>query len=384
MHIITSKTLESRRRFLRQLAAGGAFYSLSGLFAEALTLTPRQTQGPFYPLAKNIPLDKDNDLVLVDDHLTPAKGIITFVSGRVLDSKGEPIRNALVELWHTDAGGEYVFSTSAPRNPKADPNFAGFGQFLTGSDGGYKFRTVKAGLYRGRTRHYHFGVTIPGQKARFTTQLYWNEVARATDGSVWSTTNENDGVLRGVRDAAERAAVIRDFTAVAGSVADEQETSWDIVMGLTPFEEPYPGSEEGVLVLAGTQVPAAAGGKARFKITVPAQAGYSYEVYANPSHGALGWAALPFALSAAEKLDRNIHTAKAEGGLDLFVEKESAKGYYHVAFRMPGANLGTPGEMGFGGPGGPGGPGRRPGGPGGPGGPPPGFDGGGPPPPPPN
>src|SRR5580698_4002322 len=99
MHIITSKTLESRRRFLRTLAASGAFYSLSGLFAEALTLTPRQTQGPFYPMAKNIPLDKDNDLVIVNDGLTPAKGIVTYVSGRVLDSKGQPVRNALVELW---------------------------------------------------------------------------------------------------------------------------------------------------------------------------------------------------------------------------------------------------------------------------------------------
>src|SRR6202042_1297137 len=55
MHLVTSKALETRRRFLRQLAVGGAFYSVSGLLAEALTLTPQQTQGPFYPLAKNIP-----------------------------------------------------------------------------------------------------------------------------------------------------------------------------------------------------------------------------------------------------------------------------------------------------------------------------------------
>ncbi|MEI9892417.1 MAG: hypothetical protein WDN28_00435 [Chthoniobacter sp.] len=379
MHVVTSKALASRRRFLRQLAAGGAFYSVSGLLAEALTLTPRQTQGPFYPMAKNIPLDKDNDLVLVDDHLTPAKGIITYVSGRVLDSKGEPIRDALVELWHADDGGQYTFSADAPRNPRADVNFAGFGQFLTASDGAYKFRTVKAGLYRGRTRHFHFGITIPGQKARFTTQLYWNEIARAADGSVWGTTNDNDGVLRGVRDPAERAAVIRDFTAVPGSAAGEQETTWDIVMGLTPVEQPYPGAEDGVLVLAGIEVPETVGGKRRYRITVPAQAGYSYEVYANPSLGKLGWAALPFSLEAGAKIDRNIHTAKAEGSLDLFVEKESVKGYYHVAFRVPGADLGTPGEMrGFGGPGGP--PRRPGGGPGGPDGPPPGFDPGGPPP----
>ena len=354
MHIVTSRTLDSRRRFLRQLAAGGAFYSMSGLLAEALTLTPQQTQGPFYPLAKNIPLDKDNDLVTLDDHSTPAMGIVTYVSGRILDSKGAPIRDTLVELWHTDATGHYIFSQNAPRNPEADPNFAGFGQFLTGSDGAYKFRTIKAGLYRGRTRHFHFGVTIPGQKTRFTTQLYWNEVPRDERGNVWNTTNENDGVLRSVRDPELRAAIIRDFTLVPGSTAGEQETTFDIVLGLTPVEQPYPGAEDGVLVLTGAPIPPTTpAGKPRFKVSVPAQAGYSYEVYADPTVGKLGWAALPFALAPDSKLDRNIHTATKEGILDLYVEKPSVKGFYHVAFRVPGANLGTPGEMrGFGGPGG--------------------------------
>jgi protocatechuate 3,4-dioxygenase beta subunit len=366
MHLGTFKALETRRRFLRQLAAGGAFYSVSGLLAEALTLTPRQTQGPFYPLAKNIPLDKDNDLVTLDDHSTPAKGIVTHVSGRVLDSKGEPIRDSLVELWHTDADGQYLFAANAPRNPATDPNFAGFGQFLTGSDGAYKFRTIKAGLYRGRTRHMHFGVTIPGQKTRFTTQLYWNEVAKDSAGNVWGTTNENDGVLRAVHDEAERAAIIRDFIPVPGSAAGEQQTAFDIVLGLTPVEQPYPGAEHGVLVIPGTPAPISS--RLLFELSIPAQAGYSYEVYADPTVGKLGWAALPFSLTANSKPDRNIHTATSEGTLELYVEKPSVKGFYHVAFRVPGANLGTPGEMR--------------GGPGGPGGPPP-FPGGGFPPPPP-
>ena len=78
MHIVTSKTLESRRGFLRKFAAAGAFYSTTGLFAEALTLTPACTQGPYYPLAQNIPLDKDNDLVQLNDSLTPATGIINL------------------------------------------------------------------------------------------------------------------------------------------------------------------------------------------------------------------------------------------------------------------------------------------------------------------
>ena len=358
MHIITSKTIASRRRFLRQLAATGAFFTTAGLYAEALTLTPRITQGPFYPLAKNIPLDKDNDLVLLNDCLTPAKGIITHVSGRVLDSKGQPIRDALVELWHADDGGEYTYDQDAARNPQSDSNFAGFGQFLTGTTGEYRFRTVKAGLYQGRTRHFHFGITIPGQKSRYTTQLFWNEVARGPDGKVWNTTNDNDGELRGIRDAAQRVAVIRDFTKVPGSVGEEQAT-FDIAMGLTPMEPAYPGSgaEGGHLVVKCDELPAANGVKARFKVTVPAYVGYSYEVYANPTMGNLGWAALPFAFSATAKIDRNIHTATAEGALDLYVERPSVKGSYYVAFRVPGANTGTPGSGGEGfGPG----PGGRP------------------------
>lgn len=372
MNLVTTKTLESRRRFLRQLAAAGAFFSARGLYAEALTLTPHLTQGPFYPLARNIPLDKDNDLVRLNDSLTPALGIVTYVSGRVLDRSGHPIRDALVELWHADDEGEYTYSQDAIRNPQADPNFAGFGQCLTGSDGGYSFRTVKAGLYRGRTRHLHFGITIPGQKTRYTTQLFWNELARDRTGRVWDTTNENDGVLAGVTDPAQRRSVIKDFTAAKDSAAGEQETFWDILMGLTPMEQPYPGgaADGGHLVVAG-QSSSKVGGKERWKITIPTFAGYSYEVYANPTVGNLGWAALPFALSESAKVDRNIHTALSEGGLDLFVEKPSIKGSYYVAFRVPGANTGTPGDMGFG-PGGPGGPppfGRR--GRGRPGGPPP-------------
>jgi protocatechuate 3,4-dioxygenase beta subunit len=358
MHLITSKSLETRRRILQKFAAGGAFYTVKGLFAEALTLTPRVTQGPFYPLAKNIPLDKDNDLVHLNDNLTPASGIVTYVSGRVLTSQGRPIRDALVELWHADSRGEYIFSDNAERNPRSDPNFAGFGQFLTGSEGAYKFRTVKAGLYRGRARHFHFGITVPGQKTRFTTQLFWNEDPNALGEQ--GMTNEKDGVFASIRDPAQRASLIKDYHPVSGSAAGEMETTWDIVMGLTPVDQPYPNADGGHLVVAGVETPVKVGGKPRFQVTVNAQKGYSYEVYANPTAGGLGWAALPFAMSEKDKIDRNIHTADSEGPLRLYVEKPSVKGYYYVAFRVPGANTGTPGVEGRGGrgPGGPGGPPR--------------------------
>jgi len=349
-----------RRRFFKSMALASAGFTLPGYLAEALTLTPQATQGPFYPLAKNIPLDKDNDLVQLNDNTSPAAGIITYVSGRVLDKNGNPIRGALVELWHADNGGEYTYSDDAPRNPRADANFAGFGQFLTGSSGAYKFRTIKAGLYQGRTRHFHFGITVPGQKSRYTTQLFWNEVAKAADGTTWETTNENDMVLMGIRDAAQRASLIKEFVLVPGTTTGEQETDWDIVMGLTPNEPAYPETPGGSLIVAGIPAPAASGEKERFRVTAPVYAGYSYEIYANPTMGSLGWAALPFALSEAGKVDRNIHTSSAEGSLNFYVERPSVKGFYYVAFRLPDANTGTPGGR-AGGPGGFGGP--PPGGP---------------------
>ena len=107
------------------MAAATAGFAVAGSLAEALTLTPAQTQGPYYPLADDIPLDKDNDLVQLNDNLTIASGIVTYISGRILDSGGNPVRSALVELWHADREGDYLYSTSATRNPACEPNFAG-------------------------------------------------------------------------------------------------------------------------------------------------------------------------------------------------------------------------------------------------------------------
>ncbi len=347
MHIITSKTLATRRNILRQLALGGAMLSTRGLYAEALTLTAKLTEGPFYPNNtpfNNIPLDKDNDLVLVNDSLTPADGLITHLAGRVLNEKGQPVRGALVEIWHTDHHGQYLYSTEAERNPAMDKNFAGFGQFLTGKDGAYRFRTIKAGLYGGRTRHIHAGITLPGEKIRMATQLFWNEIPRDEKGNVWPVTNENDGVMRHLSDPVQRASLIRDFTKVTSSAVNEESTVWDVVMGTTVLEPSYPNTPGGELVVKGEPIPGAS--KPRWRVTVPAYPGYAYEVYGDPVKGALGWAALPFAMEAKGKIDRNITQAEKEGSLDLYVEKESAKGFYLVGFRVPGANLGTPGVRG--------------------------------------
>ena len=64
--------LSNRRRFLRRLSVGAALFAVPGAFAEELFRTPPQTEGPFYP--DHLPLDTDNDLLIVNDGITPAVG----------------------------------------------------------------------------------------------------------------------------------------------------------------------------------------------------------------------------------------------------------------------------------------------------------------------
>ena len=341
-----------RRRFFKSMAIASAGWMLPGYLAEALTLTPRLTQGPYYPLANNMPLDKDNDLIHITDNPNTAYGIVTYLTGHVLTSSGTPIKGALIELWHADSGGNYIYSATSNRNPSAGPNFQGFGQFLTGTSGQYKFRTIKAGLYNGRTRHYHLGVTIPGQLTRYCTQLFWNEVAKDSSGNAWATQNSNDMVVQGITNATQRASVILNYKAVPGTTSGEVYGTYDFALGLSPVEAVYPG---GSFIIAGAQV-AGPTNSTRFKLSIPARTNYTYEVYGNPTlldagsvtninlpyRTNMGWAALPFSLSQNGSINTNRFTATANGTLNLYLRERAARGFYYVSFRVPGANKGTP------------------------------------------
>src|SRR6266702_491882 len=88
----------SRRRFLRRAGLAAATCYVRGAFAEELSRrTASVEEGPFYP--PKLPLDTDNDLIIVNDSITPAVGEVTHLSGRLLDAKRDPIRNAAVEIW---------------------------------------------------------------------------------------------------------------------------------------------------------------------------------------------------------------------------------------------------------------------------------------------
>jgi protocatechuate 3,4-dioxygenase beta subunit len=209
-----------RRFVLRSLAFGAAWLTVPGAFADQLIRTPLQTEGPFYP--DHLPLDTDNDLLIINDAITPAVGDITWLTGRILDATGQPMRNALVEIWQVDHNGVYIHSGSNNRN-KHDANFQGFGRFLTGSSGEYLFRTIKPVAYPGRTPHIHFAVKVPKQE-RFTTQCYIQGEAQ----------NETDMVLRALKDPKGKATLIVPFAPIPTSKIGELSAKFDIVLGFTP------------------------------------------------------------------------------------------------------------------------------------------------------
>jgi protocatechuate 3,4-dioxygenase beta subunit len=229
-HISTSVT---RRRFLYTTGLAASFLTVRGAFAEQLAReTAWATEGPFYP--PKLPLDTDNDLIIVNDSITPAIGTITHVSGRLLDSNGNPIRNAEVEIWQADTTQTYL--AERDRKTKYDANFQGFGRFLTGSTGDYYFRTIRPVPYPGRPApHIHFKIKRKGSDP-WTTQLF----IKGYPG------NAQDGVYNGVGDEKAKATVTMDFLPLKESPIGELAAKFDITPGAAHAEDHHgPGGGPG-------------------------------------------------------------------------------------------------------------------------------------------
>jgi protocatechuate 3,4-dioxygenase beta subunit len=218
----------TRRGFLRGgLALGAAAFTAPGAFAEQLLRTPALTEGPFYP--DRLPLDTDNDLIVVNNALTPAVGEITHLTGRVLGPDGGPVKNAVIEIWQCDANAVYVHTSDSGRKEgQRDKNFQGFGRFTTGAKGEYYFRTIKPVPYPGRPApHIHVKVRKGGREL-LTTQLFVNG----------HPGNRQDGVFLGsLRDPVDRELVLVDFEPVKGSKVGELAAHFEIVLGRTPDEK---------------------------------------------------------------------------------------------------------------------------------------------------
>jgi protocatechuate 3,4-dioxygenase beta subunit len=199
----------ARRRMLAAALAGAALAGMPWATGaqQARAPTPRQTAGPFYP--DQLPLDGDNDLVQVKGQSGIARGEILLLAGTVTDLRGEPLAGVRVEIWQCNAAGRYLHSGDTSNAP-LDPNFQGWGQFVTGADGEYRFRTIRPVPYPGRTPHIHFQLT--GERVpRLVTQMYVHG----------EPDNVRDGLLNALSTRDRAALLVRlgkapDGKALAG------------------------------------------------------------------------------------------------------------------------------------------------------------------------
>ena len=117
-------------------------------------ITPTQTPGPFYtpesPLRQSL-IEADTE------------GTRLIVTGQVLATNCQPLANALVDVWQTNAQGQYDNEGYQLR-----------GHQFTDAEGRYRIETIVPGIYPGRTRHLHIKVQAQNRSA-LTTQLYFPE-----------------------------------------------------------------------------------------------------------------------------------------------------------------------------------------------------------------
>jgi len=210
----------NRRRFLQSLA----FLTTPGLYADALKQTVQLGDGPFYP--DKLPLDTDNDLILINESVTPCVGEITYLTGRLLSKSGEPIRNGFIEIWQTDTNGSYVH-TKGRNQGKWDSNFQGYGRFLTDSRGQYSFRTIKPVEYTlngtFRCPHIHVAASKSGRRI-MATQLLING----------HEANERDGLVKRVKERKQALeTILVDFKPLPGGKLNEWAANFDVVVGKT-------------------------------------------------------------------------------------------------------------------------------------------------------
>jgi protocatechuate 3,4-dioxygenase alpha subunit len=160
-----------------------------------LKQTASQTVGPFFHFG--LVLGEDN--VLVNDRTS---GQRIYIEGRVLDGDGEPVSDALVEIWQADAQG-FFNHPADPQSQKADRFFRGFGRSGTNKDGKFWFKTIKPGPVpwderQDQAPHVSVRVFSRGLLIHTVTRLYFSD----------ESANQTDPVLTSIEEPARRQTLI--------------------------------------------------------------------------------------------------------------------------------------------------------------------------------
>jgi protocatechuate 3,4-dioxygenase alpha subunit len=158
--------------------------------------TASQTVGPFFIVG--LPYEGLAELVPPDDPDAIRLG------GVVLDGAGEPVDDALIEIWQANRAGRYAHPEDTREEIPLEDGFDGFGRCATDPNGFYGFVTVKPGPVPApeggmQAPHIEMSVFARGLLKRLATRVYFPDETEA---------NEADPVLSSIEDPAERSTLV--------------------------------------------------------------------------------------------------------------------------------------------------------------------------------
>lgn len=144
------------------------------------------------------------------------KGARIRIEGRVLDGAGDPVDDALVEIWQANEAGRYAHPEDARDEVALDPAFHGFGRAGTDGEGRFRFETIKPGSVPGpgnapQAPHICVIVHARGVLDHCFTRLYFADEgeANAIDPVLGSIDEARRGTLIAEREEAHGAVVYR-------------------------------------------------------------------------------------------------------------------------------------------------------------------------------
>ncbi len=202
----------------RRAVVGGLTLASFAILRPLSAATPRQTEGPFFPV--DTTTESDFDLTQLSGHAQRATGRVVEIHGIVRGADGAPLEGALLHVWQANHHGRYAHA--ADRNPAPlDPHFQGYARLQTDATGSYRVRTIVPGAYPvqrhwSRPPHVHFKVSHPEHR-ELTTQMYFAD----------EPLNADDRILNAL-DAAERAQVVVSFA--VGEHGGVPEGRFDIAL----------------------------------------------------------------------------------------------------------------------------------------------------------
>ncbi len=167
--------------------------------------TPSQTVGPFY----GIGLTRRKMNLLAND---AAEGERIRIEGQVFDGDGQPIPDALVEIWQANTYGRYNHPDDKQEKP-LDASFTGWGRSGTDENCMYSFETVKPGPVPGpddsvQAPHVNIVVFARGMLVHAYTRMYFAD----------DPANEGDRVLNSIKNKARRRTIIANREEKNGQV----------------------------------------------------------------------------------------------------------------------------------------------------------------------